>query len=41
MELEQEFLRQLDAVSGYGYVAGQLALTWSDGDRLGTLLFRK
>jgi len=41
MELEQNFLRQLDAVNKYGYVAGQLALTWSDGDRFGTLLFRK
>jgi heat shock protein HslJ len=41
MELEQKFLAQLDAVNSYSYVAGQLALTWADGDRLGTLLFRK
>jgi heat shock protein HslJ len=41
MELEQKFLAQLDAVNRYSYVAGQLALTWRDGDRLGTLLFRK
>ncbi len=41
MELEQKFLAQLDAVKSYSYVAGQLALTWADGDRLGTLLFRK
>jgi heat shock protein HslJ len=41
MELEQKFLTQLDAVSGYTYLAGQLALTWRDGDRYGTLLFRK
>lgn len=41
MELEQKFLTQLDSVNGYSYVAGQLALTWRDGDRFGTLLFRK
>jgi len=41
MELEQKFLAQLDAVSGYTYLAGQLALTWQDGDRYGLLLFRK
>jgi heat shock protein HslJ len=41
MELEQKFLTQLDAVNSYSYVAGRLALTWADGDRLGTLLFRK
>lgn len=41
MELEQRFLAQLDTVNRYGYVAGQLALTWADGERVGTLLFRK
>jgi heat shock protein HslJ len=41
MELEQKFLAQLDKVSGYTYVAGQLALTWQDGDKSGVLLFRK
>jgi heat shock protein HslJ len=41
MELEQKFLTRLDAVNSYSYVAGQLALTWADGDRIGTLLFRK
>lgn len=41
MELEQKFLAQLGAVNRYHYVAGQLALTWQDGDRVGTLLFRK
>lgn len=41
MELEQKFLTQLDAVNRYSYVAGQLALTWVDGERVGTLLFRK
>jgi len=41
MDLEQKFLTRLDAVNRYGYLAGQLALTWQDGDRFGTLLFRK
>jgi len=41
MELEQKFLAQLDAVKHYSYVSGQLALTWQDGDRVGTLRFRK
>jgi len=41
MELEDRFLKQLDAVNRYGYLAGQLALTWQDGDRVGTLLLRK
>jgi heat shock protein HslJ len=41
MELEQKFLTQLDAVNRYTYLAGQLALGWQDGDRSGTLLFRK
>jgi len=41
MELEQKFLTELDAVNRYSYVAGQLALTWADGERAGTLLFRK
>jgi heat shock protein HslJ len=41
MALEDEFLKQLDAVNRYGYLAEQLALTWQDGDRVGTLLFRK
>ena len=41
MELEQKFLAELDAVNRYSYVAGQLALTWQDGDKSGTLLFRK
>jgi heat shock protein HslJ/predicted small lipoprotein YifL len=41
MELEARFLEQLAKVTGYGYVAEQLALTWQDGERSGTLLFRK
>jgi heat shock protein HslJ len=41
MELEQAFLAQLGKVRRYTFVAGQLALGWQDGDRQGTLLFRK
>jgi heat shock protein HslJ len=41
MELEARFLDQLAKVTRYGYVAEQLALTWQDGERSGTLLFRK
>ena len=41
MELEARFLEQLAKVNRYGYLAEQLALTWQDGERTGTLLFRK
>jgi heat shock protein HslJ len=41
MELEDKFFGQLAKVRGYTFLAGQLALTWQDGDRFGTLLFRK
>jgi heat shock protein HslJ len=41
MDLEQKFLAQLDAVSSYTFLAGQLALNWQDGDRSGLLVFRK
>jgi heat shock protein HslJ len=41
MELEARFLEQLAKVNRYGYVAEQLALSWQDGERSGTLLFRK
>jgi len=41
MDLEQKFLAQLDAVTRYSYVAGQLALTWQDGEQPGRLLLRK
>jgi heat shock protein HslJ len=41
MELEQEFLAQLDKVTGYTFVAGRLALTWSNKDGSGTMLFAK
>jgi len=41
MELEQKFLAQLDAVDRYTYLAGQLGLSWTDGERSGLLRFRK
>jgi len=41
MELEDRFLKQLDGVERYTYLAGRLALSWSDGDSSGILLFRK
>jgi heat shock protein HslJ len=41
MDLEQKFLAQLDKVSGYTFLAGQLALTWTDKDKPGLLIFSK
>jgi heat shock protein HslJ len=41
MQLEDEFLAGLGKVRGYAFLAGQLALTWHDGERPGMLLFRK
>ena len=41
MELEARFLERLAKVNRYGYLAEQLALTWQDQERTGTLLFRK
>jgi heat shock protein HslJ len=41
MDLEQRFLAQLEAVNRYGYLAGQLALSWQDADQAGVLVFRK
>jgi len=41
MELEQKFLAQLDKVSRYSFLAGQLALSWQDKDGTGLLLFSK
>jgi heat shock protein HslJ len=40
-ELEQKFLAGLDKVTGYTFLAGQLALTWSGKDGSGMLLFSK
>lgn len=41
MDLEQKFLAQLGKVKGYTFLAGRLALTWTDKDGAGTLLFSK
>jgi heat shock protein HslJ len=41
MELEDKFLKQLDAVDRYTYLDGRLALSWNKGDSTGLLLFRK
>jgi heat shock protein HslJ len=41
MEIEDRFLAQLAKVTGYTSQAEQLALTWQDQERTGTLLFRK
>jgi heat shock protein HslJ len=41
MDLEQRFLAQLALVNRYSYQAEQLALSWQDKERTGTLLFRK
>lgn len=41
MDLEDKFLAELGKVRGYTFLAGQLALTWQDGERTGVLLFRK
>jgi heat shock protein HslJ len=39
--LERRFLEALGAVERYGFVGGQLALTYRQGDALRTLIFRK
>jgi heat shock protein HslJ len=41
MDLEQKFLAQLDKVTGYTFLAGRLALTWTDKDSGGIMLFTK
>jgi len=41
MEFEQAFLAGLGKAKRYTFVAGQLALSWQDGDRVGTLAVRK
>jgi heat shock protein HslJ len=41
MELEAKFLAQLDKVTRYSFLAGQLALSWQDKDSSGLLLFSK
>ncbi len=41
MDLEQKFLTRLDKVTGYTFLAGRLALTWTDKDGGGLMLFAK
>lgn len=41
MDLEQKFLAQLGKAKGYTFLAGRLALTWTDKDGAGTLVFGK
>lgn len=39
MEWEQQYLDALQGLDKFSFVAGQLLLTWSDGDHLGRLRF--
>jgi heat shock protein HslJ len=41
MDLEQRFLARLDQVERFTFVGGRLALGYRDGERQGTLIFRK
>ena len=41
MQVEDRFLKQLAAVKKYGFVAGQLALSYQSGDTLGVMLFER
>jgi heat shock protein HslJ len=41
MDLEQKFLAQLDKVTGYTFLAGRLALTWTGKEGSGVMLFTK
>jgi heat shock protein HslJ len=41
MAAESRFLARLDAVRKYSFVAGQLALSWNEGDKTGTMLFER
>ena len=40
MAVEDRFLEQLGAVSGFGFLAGKLGLSWSTDDSSGVMLFR-
>jgi heat shock protein HslJ len=37
--IEMRFLRQLEGVNGFGFVAGRLSLTWESGDEASAMLF--
>ena len=39
-EIEHRYLEALQGVSHYSFVAGDLALTWSNDDERGTMMFR-
>jgi heat shock protein HslJ len=39
MELEQRYLQALQGLVKYSFLAGKLALTWRNGEGMGTLLF--
>jgi heat shock protein HslJ len=39
MEAEQRYLQALQGLVKYSFLAGKLALTWQDGEGMGTLLF--
>jgi heat shock protein HslJ len=39
MEAEQRYLQALQGLVNYSFLAGKLALTWRDGERMGALLF--
>jgi hypothetical protein len=41
MQVEERFLKQLAAVKKYGFVAGQLALSYQLGDTMGVMLFER
>lgn len=40
MAVENHFLEQFGAVSGFGFLAGKLGLTWNTDDGSGVMLFR-
>jgi heat shock protein HslJ len=40
MAIEDRFLEQFGAVSGFGFLAGKLGLSWSTEDASGVMLFR-
>lgn len=41
MAAESRFLARLAAVRKYAFMAGQLALSWNEGDQAGTMLFER
>jgi hypothetical protein len=40
MALEDHYLAQLGEVSGFGFLAGKLGLSWSTDDSSGVMLFQ-